>query len=67
MPFLFSCQKEEIILPSYMLLSTICVIASHNYLHTASLISLIPDKQKIKLTLILDQSLRRLGINIVKL
>lgn len=67
MPFLFTCQKEEIILPSYLLLSTICVIASHNYLHTVSLISLIPDKQKIKLNLILVQSLRILGINIVEL
>lgn len=51
MPFLFACQKEEIILPSYTLLSTICVTVSHNYLHTAFLLSLIPDKQKIKLTL----------------
>lgn len=67
MPFLFTCQKEEIILPSYTLLSTICVTVSHNYLHTASLISRIPDKQKIKLTLILDHSLRRLGINTVEL
>lgn len=66
MPFFLTCQKEEIILHSYTLLSTICVTASHNYLHTESLISLIPNKQKIKLTLIFDQSLQRLGINIVE-
>lgn len=49
MPFLFTCQKEEIILPCYLLLSTICVIASHNYLHTVSLISLIPEKTENKI------------------
>lgn len=42
--------KGHISINNFLLLSAICVMASHNHLHTMSLIGLISDKQKIKLS-----------------